>query len=325
MAQTATAMPAPAITSEPKQAPHPQWAYLKDKFVPIGDAKISIMTQVVNYGIGAFGGIRGYWNADAQQLYVFRVNDHFRRLLNSGKLFNAALPYRVDDLRGITLELLRREGYREDVYVRPLILNVTEDITPRLYDIDYQIAIFTRPLGNYIRLDVRVGTSSWRRVDDAALPARGKITGAYVNSAFAKSEAHWNGYDEAIVLNPDGHVAEGSAMNLFMVRDGKFITSPVADNILEGITRRTVIELARAELGAEVVERTIDRSELYIADEVFFCGTGAQVAAVLEIDHRAIGDGRMGALTQKMQDAYFSVVRGKNPKYAGWLTPVYAK
>ena len=178
-------------------------------------------------------------------------------------------------------------------------------------------------MGNYINLDVRACTSSWSRIEDNILPSRGKITGGYINSALAKSEAHWNGYDEAIVLNQDGHVAEGSAMNLFMVRNGKLITPSVTDNILEGITRSSVLQFAQ-DLGIETVERSIDRTELYIADEVLFCGTGAQVAAVSEIDHRKIGCGKMGPVGQKLQDMYFNTVRGKSAKYADWLTPVYA-
>jgi branched-chain amino acid aminotransferase len=310
--------------SEQNAAPHPQWAFFKGKFVPIADARISIMAQVVNYGIGAFGGIRAYWNEAGQQLYVFRIEDHIRRFLTSGKLFNATLRYSAEDLARIIVDLLRHEGYREDAYIRPLIYNATEDITPRLYDVDFDFTCFTKPMGNYINLQVRACTSSWRRLDDNTIPSRGKITGGYINSAFSKSEAHWNGYDEAIVLNPDGHIAEGSAMNLFIVRDGRLLTPAVTDNILEGITRRTVIQMAQADLNLEVVERTIDRSELYIADEVLFAGTGAQVAAVVEIDHRPIGSGKMGPITQKLQDAYFAVVRGKNKKYSNWLTPVYA-
>ncbi len=307
-----------------KAETHPQWAFFKGKMVPIGDAKLSIMTQVINYGIGAFGGIRGYWNQEDEQLYVFRVDDHFRRFLSSAKLFNAVFPYGADDLKRITLDLLRREGYREDAYVRPLLYNATEDITPRLYDVNFDFACFSRALGNYIKLEVRACVSSWRRLDDNIIPSRGKITGGYVNSAFVRSEAHWNGYDEGIVLNQDGHVAEGSAENLYIVRDGKLRTPPVTDNILEGITRNTVIQLARSELGLEVVEGSIDRSELYIADEVMFCGTGAQVSGVVEIDHRPVGTGKLGPVTQKLQDVYFRVVRGNLPKYKSWLTPVYA-
>ncbi len=302
---------------------HPQWAYFEGKIVPIGDAKISIMSQVINYGIGAFGGVRAYWNQDQQQLYVFRIDEHVRRFLNSGKLFNAQYAFTAAEIRGAIIELLRREGYREDAYIRPLIYNATEDITPRMYDVDFRFACFTKPLGNYISLQVRACTSSWRRVDDNIIPARGKVTGAYVNSALAKSEAHWNGFDEAVVLNQDGHVSEGSAMNLYIVRDGKLITSSVSDNILEGITRKTVLQLAH-EVGIETVERSIDRTELYVADEVLFCGTGAQVAAVIEIDHRKVGDGVMGPVGAKLQASYFDVVRGKNPHHLDWLTPVYA-
>ena len=312
------------VDSARKIATHPQWAFFQGKVVPIAEAKLSIMTQVVNYGIGAFGGLRAYWNDDAPQLYVFRVNDHFKRFLNSCKLFNTSLPYSADDLRAITLDLLRRENYREDAYVRPLLYNATEDITPRLYDVEFDFSCWTRAQGNYLKLEVNACTSSWRRLDDNILPSRGKITGGYVNSAFARSEAHWNGYDEGIVLNQDGHVAEGSAENLFIVRDGKVFTPPVSDNILEGITRGTLMHLFREELGVQVIERSIDRSELYIADEVLFCGTGAQVAGIIEIDHRKIGPGRAGDLTKKLQDVYFRVVRGKHPKYMEWLTPVYS-
>lgn len=315
--------PATPIKSLEAQAHHPQWGFLRGQFVPIADAKISIMTQVVNYGIGAFGGIRGYWNDAKRQLYIFRLIDHYRRFLQSGKLLAANVPYNADDLAHITLELVRREEYRTDVYVRPLIYNATEDIAPRLYDVEFDFACYTRPLGNYIKLEVRAGTSSWRRLDDTMIPSRGKITGGYVNSAFARSEAHWGGYDEAIVLNPDGHVAEGSAENLFMVRDNTLITPPVNDNILEGITRRTLLQLGRDDLKLSVIERSIDRSEMYIADEVIFCGTGAQVAGVIEIDHRKIGDGKIGAVTSQLQETYFATVRGDNAKYTDWLTPVY--
>ncbi len=325
MVQTVN-VPLPTQSPERKQepAPHPQWAFFKGEFVPIANAKLSIMTQVVNYGIGAFGGIRGYWNAEKLQLFVFRIEDHYRRFLNSGKLFNAQLSYSVQDLKGFTLELLRREGYRQDAYIRPLIYNATEDITPRLYDVEFEFACFSRPLGNYIKLEVTACVSSWRRLDDNIIPSRGKITGGYVNSAFARSEAHWNGYDEGIVLNQDGHVAEGSAENLFVVRGGRLFTPPVTDNILEGITRNTVLQLAQEELGIPVVERSIDRSELYISDEVLFCGTGAQVSAIVSIDHRPVGDGKVGPVARKLQDMYFRVVRGQEPKYAEWLTPVYA-
>jgi branched-chain amino acid aminotransferase len=306
-----------------KQVPLGHWAFFEDEYVPLEQAKIGIATHAFNYGTGCFGGIRAYWNDGHRQLYVFRVKNHFKRFLDSCRLLNIELAYGVEELTSLVIELLRREGYRQDAYVRPIAYKATEDITPRLYDLDDDIAIFSRPQGNYIKLEVKAGVSSWRRVDDNSIPARGKIVGAYVNSAFARTEAHWNGFDEAIVLDQEGHVSEGSAENIFMVRNGEVFTPSVKDNILEGITRATLMELMRDEFGLKVTERSIDRSELYVADEVFFCGTGAQVAAVIEVDHRVIGKGGTGAMTKRLQELYFRVVRGNEPKYMDWLTPIY--
>lgn len=322
-----TLAPTPAVSQRRgkthRAAPMGQWAFFEDDFVPLSEANVSIASHAFNYGTGCFGGIRAYWNEQAQQLYVFRAKKHFGRFLESCRLLNITLPYTTDALLEITLELLRRDNYKQDAYLRPLAYKATEDITPRLYDLDDAFAMFSRPQGNYIKLEVRAGTSSWRRVDDNSIPARGKITGAYINSSFARTEAHWNGYDEALVLNQDGHVSEGSSENFFLIRHGKLITPSIMDNILEGVTRATVMELARAELGLEVVERSIDRSELYVADEAFFTGTGAQVSAIVEIDHRPLGDGKIGPLTKQIQDLFFSTVRGNNPRYMHWLTPVY--
>lgn len=306
-----------------KQVPLGHWAFFEDEYVPLEQAKIGIATHAFNYGTGCFGGIRAYWNDGHRQLYVFRVKNHFKRFLDSCRLLNIELVYGVEELTSLVIELLRREGYRQDAYVRPIAYKATEDITPRLYDLDDDIAIFSRPQGNYIKLEVKAGVSSWRRVDDNSIPARGKIVGAYVNSAFARTEAHWNGFDEAIVLDQEGHVSEGSAENIFMIRNGEVFTPSVKDNILEGITRATLMELMRDEFGLKVTERSIDRSELYVADEVFFCGTGAQVAAVIEVDHRVIGKGGTGAMTKRLQELYFRVVRGNEPKYMDWLTPIY--
>jgi len=311
---------------KPKRVvPMGKWAFFENDFVPLEEAKVSIAAHAFNYGTGCFGGMRAYWNQEEEQLYVFRAKKHFTRFLESCRLLNIVLPYSMSDLIEIMLELLRRDNYRENAYMRPMAYKATEDITPRLYDLEDAYAMYTRPQGNYIKLEVRAGTSSWRRVDDNSIPARGKITGAYINSSFARTEAHWNGYDEAIVLNQDGHVSEGSAENFFMIRHDKLVTPTVQDNILEGVTRATIMELARDELGLEVVERSIDRSELYLADEAFFTGTGAQVAAIVEIDHRPLGDGTLGPITRQIQDLYFRTVRGKNPRYAHWVTPVYPR
>lgn len=303
-----------------------RWAYFEGEIRPIEEARVSVMTHAFNYGTGAFGGIRGYWNEREQQLYLFRIRDHFRRLLNSGRILLAQTSETPESLSAITLELMRREGYREDCYIRPLLYKADEVIGVRLHNLRDAITIYSTPFGRYLQAEegARVCTSSWRRVDDTAIPPRGKLIGSYVNSALIKTEAQLNGFDEAIVLDQAGHVAEGSAENLFIVRNGTLITPPAQGNILEGITRSAIMQLARDELDLTVVEREIDRSELYFADEAFFCGTGVQVAAIASLDHRPIGTGTMGPLTRSLRDLYFRVVRGEEPSYHYWLTPAYA-
>ena len=305
----------------------PKYAYFQGRIVPYGEAKIGVMTHALNYGTGCFGGIRGYWNEAEQQLFVFRPHDHFRRFLQSTRLLLIDLGHTEDDLVDITLNLLRAEGLRQDSYIRPLAYKSDEIIGVRLHNLQADLTIFAVPYGRYIENEegVHATVSSWRRVSDNTIPARGKITGAYVNSAFIKTDAMLSGYDEAIALNHDGHVAEGSAENFFMLRDGVVVTPPVTDNVLEGITRRTIMTLARDELGMEVVERSIDRSELYLADELWLSGTGVQIAAITRIDHRPVGGGTMGPLVSDLRELYFDVVRGRVPKYRHWTTPVYVK
>jgi branched-chain amino acid aminotransferase len=283
------------------------------------------MTHALNYGTGCFEGIRAYWNAAEEQLYVFRMPEHYERMHLSARILFIDLPHSVEELGAITVELLRREGYRQDAYIRPLAYKAEEGIGVRLHNLRDGFSIFAVPFGRYIDSEegCRVSISSWRRIDDNAAPARAKITGVYINSALVKSCAVMSGFDEALVLTQTGHISEGSAENFFMVRDGKLITPPVTSNILEGITRSTVIELAREELGIETVERSIDRSEIYIADEAFFCGTGVQIAAICEVEHRPVGHGRMGPVVQQLRELYFSVVRAEAPKYRHWCTPVY--
>ena len=301
------------------------WAFFRGEFVPLRDANINVMTHGFNYGTAVFEGIRAYWNADEEQLYALELLAHYERIRASARLLMMEIRQAPEELVEITLELLRRDGLREDVYVRPIIYKSSETIGVRLHNLDADITIFGVPFGQYIDTEggIRAQVSSWRRTDDNAIPARGKITGAYVNGALAKSEAQLNGFDEAIVLTADGHVSEGSAENLFIVKRGTLVTPPVTDNILEGITRGRLIEIARDELGVPVVERQIDRTELYNADEVFLCGTGAQISPVIEIDRRAIGSGRPGAITKDLSRTYFDAVRGRLPAYRSWLTPVY--
>jgi len=303
----------------------PKYAFFEGKIVPFSEAKVSIATHALHYGTGAFGGLRGYWNADKEELYVFRPIDHFTRLLGSARMLRMDLPYTAAQLVDILVELLRTEDMREDCYIRPLIYKATPTIGVRLHDLEDRFAVFALPYGQYLEQEegMHVTISSWRRIDDNAIPARGKITGAYINSALIVSDAKAAGFDDALVLNEDGHIAEAAAANFFIVRGGVAITPPITANILEGITRRTVIQLLQEELGVEVVERNIDRTELYICDEAFSCGTGYQVAAVTRVDYRNIGNGLMGPVTSRLRDLYFDIVRGRKPKYASWLVPVH--
>lgn len=301
------------------------WAFFRGEFVPLRDANINVMTHGFNYGTAVFEGVRAYWNPDEEQLFALELIPHYERMRASAGLLMMEVQQTPEELAEITVELLRRDGLREDVYVRPIVYKSSETIGVRLHNLASDITIFGVPFGQYIDTEggIRAQTSSWRRTDDNAIPARGKITGAYVNGALAKSEAQLNGFDEAIVLTADGHVSEGSAENLFIVRGGVLITPPVTDNILEGITRRRLIEMARNDFGIEVRERTIDRTELYTADELFLCGTGAQISPVVEVDRRRIGSGRPGQVTRQLSRQYFDAVRGRLPAYRDWLTPVY--
>ncbi|MEB3221889.1 MAG: branched-chain amino acid transaminase [Candidatus Sericytochromatia bacterium] len=306
-------------------ATQPSVVFFKGDFVPFDEAKVGVMTHGLNYGTGCFEGIRGYWNADENELYVLKMRPHFERLHQSARILYMNLTHSVDELCEITLELIRRNGFKEDVYIRPLLFMGDELIGVRLHKLNTNFTMFATPMGDYIdTTGIKVGVSSWRRLDDNAVPARAKITGAYINSALAKTEAYLNGFDDAIFLNADGHVSEGSAMNLFLVRKGRLVTPGVQHNILEGVTRRAVMRIAEEELGIETDERSVDRTELYIADEMFLCGTGAQISPVTAIDHRLVGgnDG-IGPITRQIMDIYNQAVRGRHPRFADWVTPVY--
>jgi branched-chain amino acid aminotransferase len=301
------------------------WIWFDGRVCQYGEAKIGLLTHGLNYGTGIFEGIRAYWNAEREQLYILRMAEHFDRLRVNARILQMEVPLSTAELCSITADLLRRNRYREDIYVRPLIFKSAEIIGVKLHDVPESFAICTAPMGNYVGTGgIRCMVSSWRRIEDTMAPARAKCTGIYVNSALAKSEALQSGFDEAILLTMDGHVSEGSAENIFIVRQGVLYTPPPSDNILEGITRQTVMHLAREEMGLDVVERSIDRTELYASDEVFLCGTGAQVAPVIEVDRRRVSDGEPGPVTLRIQDIYNGLVSGGNAKYAEWLTPVYA-
>ncbi len=305
----------------------PNYAYFKGSIVPYSEAKVGVMTHSLNYGTAVFGGVRGYWNEEEEELFIFRPMDHYTRFLNSAKLMVMDLGLNAQQLTDITLELLQKEGHRQDVYLRPLAYKADELIGVRLHNLTDEVTLFSVPFDRYVSNDTgaHVTVSSWRRVDDNMIPARGKIAGAYVNTAFIKTDAVRAGFDEALVLNVDGHLSEGSAENIFMIKGGKVITPMVTDNILEGITRNSIIELAKEELGLEVVERHIDRTEVYLCDEFFMTGTAAQVTAVTKVDHRVIGTGEMGPITTQLRELYANVVRGKVKKYRHWNQPVYEK
>jgi branched-chain amino acid aminotransferase len=273
------------------------------------------------YGTATFEGIRGYWNAEHEQLYILFLQEHVERIRQSARILLMDDVPSTEQLSDIILETVRRNAFREDVYIRPSFYKSTRAIGVRLHHLEHELYVITVPFGNYIDTEkgVRLMTSSWRRNADEALPARGKIVGGYVNMAFQKSEAELNGFDEALVLTPDGHASEASAANLFVVRDGTILTPPVSDDILEGVTRKAIIQLAQ-DAGIPVEIRSIDRSELYVCDELFLCGTGVQISPVVEVDHRAVGDRTIGPIGRLMHDRYFAAVRGNLPQYQGWLT-----
>ena len=316
--------PEPSPAGAPKPVQNDDLTcYFEGAFVPMRDAKVSIMTHAFMYGTAVFEGIRAYWNPDQRVLNGLKIREHVERLrLNARMLLMDDLPS-VDELTGLIVETVRRNDFHEDVYIRPSFYKSSRQIGVRLHHLEHELYIVALPFGNYIDTEsgVRLMSSSWRRNADEAIPARGKIVGGYVNMAFQKSEAELNGFDEALVMTPDGNASEASAANLFIVRDGTIVTPPVTDDILEGVTRRAVIEIAGNE-GIPVAVRSIDRSELYVADECFLCGTGVQVSPVVGIDHRAIGSGEIGPIARLVRDRYFDAVRGRLAEYRHWLTPI---
>lgn len=302
------------------------YAFFRGNFVPLEEANINIMTHGFMYGTAVFEGIRAYWNEKAGEIYIFRLKEHFERMFDSMKIMYLECKYSIDELCKIVIELVKKNEPKTDTYIRPCVYKAGERVGPGLHDNPSEISIFTVPFGDYFHgaAGLKVMVSSWRRVEDNAIPARAKIVGAYANTALAKTDAVKAGFDECIVLAENGHVSEGSAMNLFMVKKGQLITTPTTENILEGITRASIMEFAEAEFGLTTICRPIDRSELYTADELFFSGTGAQVGPIGEVDKRPIGDGEVGPISKKIKDLYISICRGEVAKYHKWLTPVYA-
>ncbi len=302
-----------------------EYVFLNGKYIEADKAMIPMRTHAFLYGTGVFEGIRAYYNEEEKQLYIFRMKEHYERMLRSGKIMYMNSPYTVDEYMSQTIELLKKNNYKQDVYIRPTLYKSAIKVGPGLYDNEDSYCVFTTPFGAYYDAEagLNVCVSSWRRTSDNAIPPRAKVTGAYANAALIKTDAHNFGFDDAIVLSESGQVTEGSAMNLMFIQNGKLVTTNTTDDILVGVTRNTVIQLAR-DLGIEVVERAVDRTELYIMDEIFVCGTGAQITPIASVDRRMIGDnGKIGPITSKLQKLYFDVVKGKVDKYKHWCTPVY--
>ncbi len=301
------------------------YAYFEGHIIPMGEAKISIATHALHYGTACFEGIRGYWNEDQQQLYLLKLREHYERMADSWKVLRMSPKESVDELCNITVELVRKHGFRQDVYVRPITYKASCTIRLMLTELDDNTAIYTFPMGNYVNITsgLNVCTSSWRRANSNAMPVRAKVTGAYVNSSLAVDDAKAAGFDEAIMLTHDGYVSEASSCNLFILRNGRLVTPALSEDILEGITRNSLMELIRKDFNIPIEERRIDRTELYSAHEIFLCGTGVQVSPVASVDRRLVGDGRPGTLTMQLQERYLAACRGETEKYRVWVTPVY--
>ncbi|MFN0169002.1 MAG: branched-chain amino acid transaminase [Bryobacteraceae bacterium] len=298
--------------------------FFGNRFVPLAEAKVGILTHALHYGTGVFEGIRGYWDGAANDLYMVRPFDHFLRWKANGGILRLQVPLTVSELTSLAAELVRRNGYRTNIYIRPLAYKSAQRIGVAPDDQD-SFALIAVPYGDYLDSSrgLHAGVVSWRRIEDNAIPGRAKICGAYVNSALAGDEARRNGFDEAIFLTESGHVAEGASCNLFIVRRGVLVTPPPSDNILEGITRASVMELARREMHLEVIERSIDRSELYIADEAFFTGTAVEVGPITAVDHRPIGSGLIGPVSRELRHLYLEATHGHLPRYRHWLLAIY--
>ncbi|MEE3716565.1 branched-chain amino acid transaminase [Tumidithrix elongata RA019] len=303
-----------------------QYAYLRGEFVSLDNATINIRTHGFLYGTAVFEGIKAYWLPETGQMSVFRMVEHYKRLIQSCRILRLRSPIDAETMGNLTIELIRRNQCQGPTYIRPIVYKADLRIGPILTveNTKDDFCLFTVPMDGYLDTSkgLKVGVSSWRRLDDNAIPARAKVNGAYVNTALAKTDGYLSGFDDVVVLTNEGHVAEGSAMNLFLVRDNQLITSSITENILEGITRDTIIQLAQQELGLSIVSRPIDRTELYVADEAFFVGTATELAPITSFDNRPVGDGKVGTISTKLRDLYSKAIHGLLPQYSHWLTKV---
>lgn len=299
------------------------YAYFEGQQVPFQDAKVSVATHALQYGTGVFGGIRGYLNHDAKSINIIRLADHCKRVIQSAGLLKINLPFDAQGMADVFVELTKKNKPSTNVYYRPFAYKAGLDLTPKLTNVDDGFTLYMQTLEDFYAADrgISMMVSAWQRVNDNMIPARGKVSGAYINSSLAKDDALSYGFDDAIMLNSQGKVGEGSAANLMMVRNGVLVTAPITADILEGITRRTVFQIA-TDLGISIEQRTIDRTELYLADEIFLCGTGAQITPVFSVDKRQVGNGQVGSISTEIYAVYHDLVRGKLDKYEDLLTRV---
>lgn len=301
-----------------------EYVFLDGEYIESDKATIPVRTHAFLYGTGVFEGIRAYYNKEEDQMYAFRMKEHYERMLRSAKVMWMESPYTVEEYCQITKDLLNKNGYRQNAYIRPTLYKSSIKVGPSLDNNKDSFLLFTTPLNDYYDASkgLKVCVSNWRRNSDNAIPPSVKVTGAYANASLIKTDALFAGFDDAIVLNDAGQVTEGSAMNLCFVQNGKIVTTNTTDDILVGVTRNTVLEMAKY-LGIPTVERAVDRSEIYVFDEVFCCGTGAQIMPITSIDHRTIGDGTTGEITKKIQELYYNIVQGKISEFKHWCTPIY--
>ena len=296
-------------------------AFHQGKYRPLAECQINIASHALQYATLIFGGIRVYFNSETKTSNIFRLPAHVKRMLQSAHLMFMKSPYSEQQLKAILIELVKKNPLNENLYIRPFIYKYEPQLSPRLHNLRDTFSAYVIRLNDYLETNkgLNVGITSWQRVDENSIPARAKCSAAYLNSSLAKSEAMLLGFDEAIFLDSHGYVSEGSAENIFIVRNGELITPPLTASVLEGITRASILQMCQ-ELTIPIKERNIARTELYLADEIFLCGTGAQIAWVKMVDHRQVGDGTIGNITSQLKDKFMNIVYGKDSKYQHWLT-----
>ena len=303
--------------------PTAKWMSLNGTLVEYEKATIHAFSGVAKYGAGVFEGIRGYWNADKREMFVFRLPEHLERLQFSMKVMRLTPLYETAFLERCLMDVITANDLRQDAHFRMIAFLDGDDELSADGPVGLIVGAVPRTRAKSVETGIGVGFSSWRRIADGALPPRVKATANYANNRAAEMEAKANGFDGALFLTERGKVSEGTGACLFLIRDGKIITPDTSSDILESVTRDTIIRQARDALGFEVVERTVDRTELYAADEAFLCGSGWEVVPVTSVDRTALGDGKVGPITRKVQEHYFDLVYGRIPDHPEWRTPVF--